>query len=325
MQLVSPERKDRVSFRPEVSATATTMFIFLGLVGVAAILSKGVFLQPKNLLNLMYQNVILGVVALGQYMVVLTSGIDLSVGSMVGISSVLLVLYQDAGPGEALAIALAGAVIIGLLNGALVTYQRLPAFVVTLATSQIGYSLAQIVSGGAAVYRGAGGAELAPLVANFNKTMIAGMPAPFIMWLLAVAGVALYMRTSYGHFTYTVGGNERAAYLSGLPVHRVKMLAYMLAGLLGGLGGLLSVARVGMGDPQAGTSYVLDTIAAVTIGGASLSGGRGSVAGTFLGVLILGTLNNISNLLNISPSMQPAVKGLVILLAVFLGTRRNRS
>lgn len=322
MQLTSQPKR---TFTPEVSGAFTTLAILAGLVTLAAILSKGVFLNPTNLVNLVYQNVILGVVALGQWLVILTSGIDLSVGSMVGLSSVLLVLYQDAGLTTALIIAVGGAVVLGLLNGTLVTYQRLPAFVVTLAVMQIGTSTAQIFSGGAAVYRGLGGADLAPGLAGFNKALVLGVPAPFVIWLITLVGISLYMRSSVGHFTYTVGGNERAAYLSGLPVRRVKMLAYALSGLLAGVGGVLSVARVGMGDPQAGTAYLLDTIAAVTIGGTSLAGGKGSIVGTFLGVLILGTLNNITNLLNVSPTMQPAVKGAVILLAVFLGTRRERS
>lgn len=307
--------------RPAVTRTATTAAILTGLVVVASILSRGVFLRPANLLNLVYQNVILGVVALGQFLVILTSGIDLSVGSVVGLASVLLVLYQDAGLIGALAVALAGAVLLGVLSGALVAYVRLPPFVVTLAMMQIALSAAQILSSGAAVYTGKGGAEIAPGLAGFYKLPVLGVPAPVVTWFLVLVAVGLFMRTSYGHFTYAIGGNERAAYLSGIPVAGVKVIVYGASALLAGLGGVLSVARVGLGDPQGGNPYLLDSIAAVTIGGASLAGGVGTVLGTLLGVLILGTLNNIMNLLNISPSLQPAVKGLVILVAVYMNSR----
>ena len=302
----------------------TTLFILIGLVILAAILSHGIFLQPANLLNLVFQNVILGVVALGQLLVILTSGIDLSVGSVVGLSTVLLMLYQYLGLGEALALTFGVAILIGLVNGFFVAVRKLPAFVVTLAMMLFVYSLAQVLSGGAGVYTGLNGANLSPFIADFNKHALAGIPYPALVWLVALVGVSLFIRISYGHFIYAVGGNERAAYLSGIPVRLVRTIAYILSAVLASVGGILSVARVGEGHPAAGQWYLLDSIAAVTIGGASLSGGSGSVPGALIGVIILGTINNIMNLLNVSPMMQPAVKGIVILLAVYLNSREKR-
>lgn len=303
-----------------------TSVIFIALMSFAAISSKGVFLQPRNLLNLLTQNTILSLVALGQFLVIITSGIDLSVGAIIGLSSVFAVLFQDLGLGVALVAAMGASVSLGFISGSIITFRRLPPFVVTLAMMLIAYSVAQIMTGGAAVYSGRGGADIAPELLHFYKKSFMGLPYPILVGILAFIGVSLFLRTSYGHFLYTVGGNERAAHLSGIPVSKVKILAYVLSALLAGIGGILLVARVGMGTPDSGSLILLDSIAAVTIGGASLSGGVGTVAGTLMGVLILSTLNNIMNLLNVSPAIQPAVKGIVILLAVYLNSRqKNRS
>lgn len=309
----------------ETRRAITTLIILIGLFLLAAILSQGVFLQPRNLLNLVFQNVILGVVALGQLLVILTSGIDLSVGSIVGLSTVILMLYQYLGLFEALMLTVGVAVLLGLVNGFFVAVRRLPAFVVTLAMMLFAYSLAQVLSGGAGVYTGLNGADLSPVIANFNKQTLLGIPYPAIVWIIALIGVSFFLRISYGHYTYAVGGNEKAAHLSGIPVKMVRMIVYGLSSLLASIGGILSVARVGEGHPAAGQWYLLDSIAAVTIGGASLSGGGGSVIGTLMGVVILGIINNIMNLLNISPMMQPAVKGGVILIAVYLNSREEQS
>ncbi len=302
----------------------TTLLILILLVAVAAILSRGIFLRPANLLNLVFQNVILGVVSLGQLMVILTAGIDLSVGAMVGLSTVLLMIFQFLGLPFALLVTIVVPMTIGLINGFFVSIRKLPAFVVTLAMMLFTYSLAQVISGGAGVYAGLNGAPLSPALIVFNHRAFIGIPYPAVAWILGLIGVSLYTRLNLGHFLFAVGGNEKAAFLSGIPVRTVRLLAYMLSGLMAGIGGILSVARVSEGHPAAGQIYLLDSIAAVTIGGASLAGGQGSVIGTLMGVIILGTVNNIMNLLNVSPMMQPAVKGTVILLAVYLNTRRKR-
>ena len=301
------------------------LLILTGLILLASAFSQGVFLQPKNLVNLVYQNALLIVIALGQMLVIITGGIDLSVGSMLAISSVLVVLFQDYGLPAAIAIALIVSVAFGLVNGFLVTYVRLPAFVVTLASMQILSSIARVLSGGGAIYTGMRGAEILAGLGEFYKSTLAGIPYPLFVCLLVVGLVALYLRSSTGHYIFSIGGNERAAFLSGIPTRLVKMAVYVISAAMCCLGGVLFVARVGMGDPQTGTWIPLDSIAAVSIGGASLSGGSGTILGTLIGVIILSVLNNIMNLLGVPPTLQPAIKGIVILLAVYLNSARKQN
>jgi ribose transport system permease protein len=306
-----------------------TLVILVGLIILASVFSNGIFLQPSNLVNLVFQNAVLIIVAVGQFMIIATGGIDLSVGAVMAASSVTVVLFQHYGlPGSFLA-ALLVAAVFGLINGALVTYVRLPAFVVTLATMQIGYSVAKLLSDwggsrGGTVYTSLGGTEIPTTFTEFYKSSWNGIPYPLFFCVLILLLAALYLRLRHGHFIFPVGGNEKAAFISGIPVKTVKMAVYVIASCLAAVGGILFVARVGLGDPQAGTWLALDTIAAVSIGGASLNGGLGTILGTILGVVILSVLNNIMNLLGVPPTLQPAVKGMVILLAVYLNSlRRN--
>lgn len=297
------------------------MVLFI-MVVFASILSKGVFIQPLNLYNILTQNCILLVVSLGQLLIIITKGIDLSVGMIVGFTSVLIVLTQDFGTVIAMIFTLCAVVIIGVASGSLVHYAKLPAFVVTLAMSQIVYSVGKVIGGGAAVYVGFQGSPISSGLLSLYTDSIFGIQYPLIITMACIIAISLYLRTSIGHFTYTIGGNQKTAYLSGVPIARVKITAYVLAGLLACIGGMLFVARVGLGDPQAGDSLTMDSIAAVTVGGASLSGGVGTVTGTVIGVLILGVLNNILNLLNVPPAIQPAIKGGIILIAVYLNSRK---
>jgi ribose transport system permease protein len=322
MQAINRLYRDR-SF--DTQAILKILVILIGMMALASLVSQGVFLQPRNLINLIYQNAMLIVIALGQLLVIVTGGIDLSVGAVVAVTSVMLVSFQDLGLGLSIVIALSAALVFGLVNGVLVTYSRLPAFVVTLATSQIGYSIAKILSGGGAVYTGFSGAEIPVGLTEFYKTGIAGVPYPLIVCLIFLVVMSLYLRTSTGHFSFSIGGNERTAFLSGIPTHRVKMAVYVISALLCAVGGILFVSRVGMGDPQTGSWLPLDSIAAVSIGGASLSGGVGTIPGTFIGVVILAVLNNIMNLLGVPPTVQPAIKGIVILLAVYLNSARKQN
>lgn len=299
--------------------------IFVVALLLATVLSRGTFLQPANLKNLLLQGAILGVVALGQLLVVLTGGIDLSVGAAIALSSVLFVLLQQHGPLVAAAAALAGALLIGLVNGLSVASLGLPAFVVTLAVMEVALSLTQVLTGGAAISTGTGGVPVPASVTVFGSGTVVGLPTTSLVWLAVLLAVVLGLLTRNGSFIYPVGGNRKAAQFSGVPVVKVQILAYAASAFMGGIGGLLFVARIGTGDPQAGAPYLLDSIAAVVIGGASLFGGRGTASGTLIGVLILGILNNVVNLLGISPSMQYAVKGAVILVAVVLTTQRRRS
>ncbi len=314
--------KSKTTINSNIKDIIQLLMVLLIMIIFAAILSKGVFIQPLNLYNILTQNCILLVVSLGQLLIIITKGIDLSVGMIVGFTSVLIVLTQDFGPGLPIVFALGAVIIIGIASGSLVHYAKLPAFVVTLAMSQIVYSIGKVIGGGAAVYSGFQGSPISSGLLSLYTDSVFGIQYPLLITLGCIIAISLYLRTSIGHFTYTVGGNQKTAYLSGVPIARVKITAYVLAGMLACIGGILFVARVGLGDPQAGDSLTMDSIAAVTVGGASLSGGVGTVIGTIIGVLILGVLNNILNLLNVPPAIQPAIKGGLILLAVYLNSRK---
>jgi ribose transport system permease protein len=315
--------------KPDTRSNFKTSAILFGLIIVASIFSKGVFLQPNNLINLINQNAILIIVALGQLLVIATGGIDLSVGAVMAVSTILVVLFQDYSLPGAFVVAAFAALLFGALNGILVTFVRLPAFVVSLASMQIGYSISKILSnwggsGGGTVYSGLNGREIPASFVDFYRANLFGIPYPLIICFAFILLVALFLRTRTGAFIFPVGGNERAAFLSGAPVWLVKMSAYLISAFLASVGGILFVARVGLGDPQAGTWLSLDSIAAVSIGGASLSGGTGTVLGTFIGVVILSVLNNIMNLLGVPPTLQPAVKGIIILAAVYLNSLQKK-
>ena len=252
MQNVNLRKPLTVNQSFEAKALTRILLVFVGMVVFAALFSKGVFLQPANLVNLGIQNAILAVVALGQLLIILTGGIDLSIGGILALSSVSIVLYQDMGLIPALGVAFAIALLFGIVNGGLVTFVKLPSFVVTLGVMQIAYSLAKVMSKGGAVYTGTGGAPIAPPLFTFYKGTLLGIPYPILFAGAMLILLAVYLRTSIGHFTYPVGGNERAAYLSGIPVWLVMMAVYVISALLAAVGGALFVSRVGMGDPQTG-------------------------------------------------------------------------
>lgn len=299
------------------------LMVLAAIVLAATVASAGVFLQPGNISNVLQQNAILLVLAIAQFLVILTGGIDLSSGGVVALASVLFVSYLDYGIPAAGLIAVAGGAAVGLINGALVTFVRLPSFVVSLGTMQIIYSLAKVFTGGGTVQSSASGAPLPDAILSFYATSLAGIPLPLIAVAIVLALIALYIRCLPGHLLYAVGGNARAAHLAGAPVRAVRVAAYAIASGLAALGGVLFAARVGYGDPQAGIWLPLDSIAAVAIGGASLTGGRGSLAATVAGVLIIAVLNNAMNLLGAPPTLQPTIKGVIIVLAVFVYMRRT--
>jgi ribose transport system permease protein len=303
----------------------TTLVLTLLLVLIAAVISGESFFSAANFRNLMFQNAILGVVVLGQLFVILSGGIDLSIGSLTGLSTILIVGFQDLGFGPALILTILLVSAAGFVNGALVTLRNLPPFVVTLGSMLFIFSLSQVISGGSALYRGFGGGELTPPLAGFNSATLFGIPAPAWVWGTSLLLAYVLMKTSFGRYLFAYGGSRKTALFSGIPTKLVGISVFMLSGLFAALGGFLAVARVSEGSPGAGDAYLMDSIAAVVIGGASLSGGMGSVLGTFLGVLIIGVLNNILNLIGVSPMLKPAVKGIIILIAVYINSRDYKS
>lgn len=308
----------------EQKATLRTFGILVILVILASIISKGVFMQPQNIINILNQNAILMLVAFGQFLIIALGGIDLSVGAVMALTSVLVVYFQHLGMWASFAIAAAAGALVGFINAYLVVYRKLPAFIVTLATMEIVYSASKIVTGGAAIYTSSQNAQIDERLLAFFKQSIGKVSYPVLVCLIVIAVLAVFFRTRWGYTLFATGGNERAARISGISTARVKICAHIMTSVICVIGGILLVSRIGMGDPTTGTTQQLDSIAAVTIGGASMSGGTGTLAGTIIGVLILSVLTNIMSLLHIPTTIQPAIKGIIILIAVYFNTREKK-
>jgi ribose transport system permease protein len=296
----------------------------LGLLILSAVLSiaSPYFLTWDNVLNIFRQSAVNGLLALGQLLVILTAGIDLSVGSILGLSTVVFAMAVKAGAPAVLAFvaALGCGLVLGLINGFLLTGLKLPhPFVSTLGMMNVARGAAMLLSGGfpipdlpsAARYPGAGA--------------IAGVPVPVVV-LLATFGLFgwLLRQTVFGRDVYAIGGNQEASRLAGINVKARLNAVYGISGLLAGLAALLLAGRMNAGFPLAGAGAELDSIAAVIIGGASFFGGVGTVSGTLIGALIIAVLRNGLNLLNVSTHWQMIVIGAVIIWAVWVDVLRRR-
>ncbi len=298
--------------------------IALALMIVAISMLSDRFLTADNGLNILRQISVNLCLSIGMTLIILTSGIDLSVGAILALSSAIAAGLLKNGVaipqlGVELDFTVFGAIVAGLLagaacglfNGLAITRFKLPPFVATLGMFSIARGLTMLWTGGFPI------TGLGSTFGIIGTGVFLKIPVP--IWITAAlvgVFVVLTRKTRFGRYIYAVGGNERAALLSGLPVDRVKVAVYTLGGILSAVAGLIVTARLDSAQPNAGLGYELDSIAAVVIGGTSLSGGRGSVTGTVLGCLIIGILNNGLFLLNVSPFWQQVVKGFVILAAV---------
>jgi ribose transport system permease protein len=300
--------------------------IALLLMFVALSLASNNFLTADNAMNVLRQISINLCLSIGMTLVILSGGIDLSVGSVLALAGAVAAGLLKNGMaltlfGVSLQFTVFGAVLaalfvglaLGWFNGFVITRFSLPPFVATLGTLSIARGLTQLWTRGFPI------TGLGPQFGFIGTGHLLGLPMP--VWISG-ALVALFTlvtrRTRFGRYLYAVGGNERAAQLTGLNLRRIRMSVYALGGSLAGVAGLILTARLDSATPSAGIGYELDSIAAVVIGGTSLNGGRGSVPGTVLGCLIIGILNNGLVLLEVSPFWQQVIKGLVILLAVAL-------
>jgi ribose transport system permease protein len=287
------------------------------------------FLLKANLLNVASQVAVIAILAIGMTMVILTAGIDLSVGSLIALSAVLVawVVARLGGAGAGLgAVLLAAALAIlacaasGVVSGLVITRFRVPPFIATLAMMQVGSGVAYLISRGRPIHELPAGFE----TLGRGADPLFGIPhAVTLMILLYVAAHLLLTRTVFGRHVYAVGGNPEAARLAGVPVRRVLMLVYTTAGALAGLGGVLMASQLKSGAPTYGLSYELHVIAAVVVGGTSLFGGEGRITGTLVGALIMGVIQNGMNLTNVESYTQKVVLGLVILGAVLFEQLRS--
>jgi ribose transport system permease protein len=277
------------------------------------------FLTSRNLINIITQSADIGIMAVGAALVIIIGGIDLSVGSALALSIMTTAyLYEIQGLPFALAVVcgLGVGALVGLINGLLTTYGRIQPFIATLATMSAAAGLALYITNGNPIT----GFPSWFLALTSLRPLGIPLQAYLLVAVFAIAAYWLRFRPS-GRALYAIGSNEEVARLSGLPVRSLKIRVYIIAGFLAALAGMVVASRLNSAQPTAGTADLLDVIAVVVIGGASLAGGTGSMFGTFIGLLIVGVLNNGMNLLNVSPNLQPVVIGVVIVIAVMTDRR----
>lgn len=292
-----------------------TVFLFLIMLMVSACISD-VFFTSNNLFNLIRQVTPIGIISMGMLLVILTGGIDLSVGSIVAMVGVLSALFtQTMSLPFAIIASLACGLLVGSLSGYLISIHKIAPFIATLALMSMVRGLGFIFSKGAPVMVD----DNASALTNFGGGNLIGIPNPaLVLFLIFIITWIMLNFNVFGRIIIAIGSNEEAVRLSGIKVSIYKFSVYAISGGLSALAGLITTARTSVGSPVMGTGMELDVIAAVVIGGASLSGGKGSAINTFLGVLILGMIGNIMNLLVIPAYSQQVIKGLIIIFAMLL-------
>ncbi|TDV60322.1 monosaccharide ABC transporter membrane protein (CUT2 family) [Pseudomonas sp. LP_7_YM] len=304
-----------------IRSPALYPFVGLLLVTVFMIFASDKFLTGANLENIARQVSINAIIAVGMTCVILTGGIDLSVGPVMALSGTLTTGLMVAGVPAPIAI-LIGLLVgvgFGVGNGVFVAYLKMPPIIVTLATMGIARGLGLMYTDGYPI------AGMPEWFAWFGRGTLFGIQVPILIMLLTyfVAWVLL-QHTRIGRYVYAIGGNEEAVRLSGVRASRFKLLVYSISGLTAAIAGLVLSSRLMSGQPNAGIGFELDAIAAVVLGGASIAGGRGVIIGTLVGALLLGVLNNGLNMLGVSPYVQSVIKGAIILLAIFISRQRHK-
>jgi ribose transport system permease protein len=300
------------------------LFPLIGLIVVclAMIVTTDAFLSVDNLVNVGRQVSINAIIAVGMTCVILSGGIDLSVGSVMALSGTLTAGLMIAGVPASLSIPLGllAGVACGVANGFFVAYAKMPPIIVTLATMGIARGMALIYTGGYPID------GLPDWFEIFGRGHVLGMQTPILIMLLVFAVAYILLdRTPIGRYIYAIGGNEEATRLSGIRVARYKLLVYAISGFTAAVAGLVLTSRLMSGQPNAGISFELDAIAAVVMGGTSIAGGRGAIIGTLIGALMLGVLNNGLNMMGVSPYLQNIIKGAIILLAIYISRERGRT
>jgi len=284
------------------------------------------FLTIDNILNIMRQVSIVGIASVGITLVLISGGIDLSIGSIIGVAAVSAAILMKGGlsPVYAFVISLVICTALGLLNGFLINQFKVPPLIATLGTMTSLRGLAFIITGGLPVF------GFNESFSTFGQGYLWIIPIPVIVMLVVfILGYIFLRYTKYGRYIYGVGGNEEATRLSGIKVKNIKYMVYGIGGALSGLAGLVLLGRINSGQPQAGTNYEMDCITAAVLGGVSISGGEGRIGFVIVGVLIMGILSNGMIMLSVDEYVQRVLKGLVLIMAVsldrFIQSRRNIS
>ncbi len=298
--------------------------IYIAFVVLCVIMStlSPYFLRVKNVLNILNQVSIIGIIALGSTVVLISGGLDLSPGAVVAVAGVMAAHFGH--PGQypvfvPIVVAVMTGMLFGMFNGFVTAVGGVPPFIVTLGTLSIGKGLAMLACGGMQVI------DLSPGFVNIAGGDLFGIPILIVLFALCFLVLNFVMtKMRFGRRAYAVGGNELSAHASGVNVKAVKIGIYGLAGALSGFGGLLLASRTVVGSPIAGSGYELDAIAAAVIGGTSTTGGIGVLSGTIIGALIIQVISNGLDMLNVASYYQQIVKGLIIIIAVFIDMRSKR-
>ncbi len=296
------------------------VIVFAAILIILMLLSPNAFARPANLINIFKQASINGILAMGMMFVIIAGGIDLSVGSIVALAGVVAASFAH--PGEfplivPIILALAIGLFAGWLNGVGVSYGNIPPFIVTLGMMTIVRGVALIVSGGAPVFGVSD--EFEYIAGGF---LFDNIPL-LVIYFIIITAISAYIltKTVFGRRVYAIGGNETSAAFSGINVKKMRISVFMISGLLAGFAGLLLCSRTVSGNPTAGQSYELDAIAAVIIGGVSMSGGSGHWYGTVIGALLIAVIGNGLDILNVSSHYQLVIKGAIIIFAVLLDVK----
>lgn len=301
-------------------ASKNTALIGLLVLMIIVTIIDTTFIQVTNLSNVLRQVSINGLIALGMTVVILIGGIDLSVGSVFGLTGAILAGMLMAGfpPVLAFIIVLVLGAFLGSLNGLLVAKGKLQAFIATLGTMAIFRGILQVYTDGRPIT-----GFNSDFIDYIGRGYLLGIPVPTIILVVAtLIMIFITKKTVFGKEIYAVGGNERAAILSAINVDKVKIKVYALSGLLTTISGVILLSRLNSAQPTAGTAYEMDAIAAVVLGGTSMAGGKGRITGTFIGILMIGVISNALNILSVSSFYQNIVKGIVILLAVLVDRKK---
>ncbi len=306
-----------------LAGRSTVFYPLIGLIVVCIVMvfASDSFLSVGNVTNILRQVSINALIAVGMTLVILTGGIDLSVGAVMALSGTVAAGLMSGGMngGLALLLCLLIGLAFGVANGAFVARAGMPPIIVTLATMGIARGLALIYTGGYPI------SGLPSWIRWFGGGFVLGVQTPIvIMAVVYLLAWVLLERTPFGRYVYAIGGNETATRLSGVRVARYKLLVYAISGLTAAIAAVVLTSRLMSGQPNAGEGFELDAIAAVVLGGTSIAGGRGSLIGTLLGALLLGVLNNGLNMVGVNPYVQTVVKGGIILLAIYIGRERRK-
>lgn len=299
------------------------IYIAFAILFIILSITSESFLTSTNIINILRQVSIIGIVAIGMSFVIITGGIDLSVGSIMALSAVVAASFAKADSSYSIFIPIIIGITVGLasglINGVLVARWKVAPFIATLGMMTAARGLAMVYTDGRPVI------GLSSSYNNIGSGYILGFPIPVVAFLVIVlVGIFILNFTVFGRHVFATGGNEQSAKLSGIHTSSVKIGVYAISGLLAGVGGMVLSSRIMSGSPVLGQGYELDAIAAVVIGGTSLFGGVGSLLGTLIGVLIIGVMNNGLDLLNVSSYYQQILKGAIIVIAVLLDKKNHQ-